>query len=253
MGQGWVDVRPGKSVPVLDGEIAVASSPARGTPRPPDGTNASAQATLSANWHRVSRQATYKRANVAGYGASYPGLMFQRLSFEDGDFRPVDPTSPDLRVAVVPVIVRDERGVRGLGSAFCVAMFVSGKALYVTARHVVSDALPEPIPEGYTRVSLSGGELFLLLPGGLGSIAEANALQGVLIEDISLAPNHSDIALVTVDISDFSYPPTTATVFRLALSRPVIGQKCCAVGYADMASGQPVAGDPNTSVWQGPR
>jgi hypothetical protein len=51
MGQWRADVRPGNSVPVLDREIAMASSPPRGTPRPADGTNASPQATLSANWH----------------------------------------------------------------------------------------------------------------------------------------------------------------------------------------------------------
>ena len=56
----------GNSAPVLDREITIANPPAPGTPGPPNGINASAQATLSAGWVGA------KKARIASvYGSAH--------------------------------------------------------------------------------------------------------------------------------------------------------------------------------------
>ncbi len=154
---------------------------------------------------------------------------------------------------MAPVIIRDRRGVCGLGSAFCVAALSSRKALYVTAQHVVDEFVSPIQHDDYAKIQTrEGREPFLLLPRGLVDPADVRALQGVRIEQVWLAQNHNDLAMLTVDLSGFNYPPTAAVMFHLALAPPSVGDACCALGYADMVVGHPSSEDANTSQWQGP-
>ncbi len=66
----------GNSAPVLDREITVANPPAPGTPGPPNGTNASAQATLSAGWvgsRKARITGAYGRAHTIAGRLTGPG------------------------------------------------------------------------------------------------------------------------------------------------------------------------------------
>jgi hypothetical protein len=181
-----------------------------------------------------------------------PRILVQRVSFDDGDFQRLDVVKPDLRVAVAPVILRTPQGVRGCGTSFCISALASGKAIYVTARHVVSAFIPQ-VASGFSRVRLPDGhEPFLLIPRDVSTPAAAQALHGVRIEDVSLAPEHNDIALLIVDLAGFEFPPTSAIMFHLALAPPVVGEKCCALGYSEMSVGESAQPAPDTFGWQGP-
>jgi hypothetical protein len=66
----------GDSAPVLDREITVANPPPPGTPGPPNGTNASAQATLSASWvgsKKARIASAYGRAHTIAGRLEEPG------------------------------------------------------------------------------------------------------------------------------------------------------------------------------------
>ena len=66
----------GDSAPVLDREITVANPPPPGTPGPPNGSNASAQATLSASWvgsKKVRIASAYGRAHTIAGRLEAPG------------------------------------------------------------------------------------------------------------------------------------------------------------------------------------
>ena len=66
----------GNSAPVLDREITVANPPPPGTPGPPNGSNASAQATLSASWvgsKKVRIASAYGRAHTIAGRLEAPG------------------------------------------------------------------------------------------------------------------------------------------------------------------------------------
>jgi len=175
------------------------------------------------------------------------------ISFQSDDFQRVDLTSINVKLAVAPVIIREATGAfRGLGTAFCISMLMSGKAIYVTAAHVVSEFAPTKL-EGHKFAvgrPREGREPFLVVPRSLKNPDDAFALQAIRIESVWLT-HHNDIAVITVDLSDFEFAPTDAVVFGLGLDPPVVGDDCCAIGYSSMATDRP-ADDPNTMTWQGP-
>jgi len=64
------------SAPVLDREITIANPPPPGTPGPPNGTNASAQATLSVGWvgsKKARMTSAYGRAHTIAGRLTAPG------------------------------------------------------------------------------------------------------------------------------------------------------------------------------------
>jgi len=175
------------------------------------------------------------------------------ISFQSDDFQKVDLTSINVKLAIAPVIIREATGAfRGLGTAFCISMLTSGKAIYVTAAHVVSEFAPTA-PEDHKFAVGSpreGREPFLVVPRSLKNPDDAFALQAIRVEGVWLT-NHNDIAVITVDLSNFEFAPTDAVVFGLGLAPPVVGDDCCAIGYSSMATDRP-ADHPSTMTWQGP-
>ncbi len=175
------------------------------------------------------------------------------IAFQSDDFQKVDLTSVNVKVAVAPVIIREATGVfRGLGTAFCISLLMSGKAIYVTAAHVVSEFAPTKVEGQKFAVvrPLGGREPFLVVPRSLRKPDDAYALQAIRIESVWVVV-HNDIAVITVDLSDFEFAPADALVFGLGLDPPVIGDECCAIGYSSMETYRAVD-DPNTVTWQGP-
>jgi hypothetical protein len=112
----------GNSAPVLDRMVTFDNPPAPGTPGPPNGTNATVQATLTAHWRGSARSALtvpYGRgarivgrlsapggvgiagAQVELRAGSGPGVRTSALSGRDGSFTLVLPrTIPSCRITV---------------------------------------------------------------------------------------------------------------------------------------------------------
>jgi hypothetical protein len=179
---------------------------------------------------------------------------------EDGTLRPVgadlpsfdpagdDPDDPILAMAIAPVVMRDARGVRGLGTSFCIAALPSGKALYVTAQHVVAEFLPAELTEGVHHGILPGCEPFLLLPG----VADARAHEAIPISAVAACVNNNDIAICTVDLSASGIPMQRAVTLQVTMGRPREGEKCVGFGYGDMKAGDLVPDQPDKREWYGP-
>jgi S1-C subfamily serine protease len=126
-----------------------------------------------------------------------------------------------LRSSVVPLLVREDGGLRGIGSAFPLAAtgLKPGLVLYATARHVAAE------------LGESGAtEMFALLP--LDPIAESQ-LVTVRVTEAVVMDKTSDAALLLVDLDTASQRLTwQPRGLALTLARPLVGQQTLALGYA---------------------
>ncbi len=181
------------------------------------------------------------------------GQRVQRISFEGDDYLQIDLVRSDLRAAVAPVVVRSPSGLRPLGTAFCLtAGLPFEKAIYATARHVVEGIIPA-LGEGFHEApTRDGQEPFLLLPVQVSGAEDSSSLRGVCVEQFGTAEDLSDIAVMRVDLSEFSIPATAAVKFPVTLSEPAVGETCIALGYPGMRVGEQAPDDPDTSDWNGP-
>ena len=147
------------------------------------------------------------------------GFMFE---YAESEVVVVDLLGSDIPTYVVPLMV--QRGVdddgRAEGSAFCIASFTSGQAIFVTARHVVE--------------CLYGHEdfrAFIVLPRGLDSDEARLDPQPVPVQLVSLPPDSfSDVALLVVNVAD-GPTPAYATHLEVSLGEPALGQDCVGLGY----------------------
>jgi hypothetical protein len=151
------------------------------------------------------------------------------------------------------VIVRSPSGLRPLGTAFCLAAGLPyGKAIYVTARHVIDGIVPalgEGIHEAPTR---DNQEPFLLLPSQISGAEDSSVLTGIRIEQFGTTDGASDIALMRVDLSELAIPKSAAIKLPVTLAEPTLGDSCLALGYPGMRVGEQAPDDPNTLGWNGP-
>ncbi|MHB2029814.1 MAG: S1 family peptidase, partial [Acidimicrobiales bacterium] len=144
----------------------------------------------------------------------------------------------ELAASVVPVLRNRNGQIAGCGTAF----FVSNDGVLFTAGHVVAANF-----EGQVKNGIFHGEpgdiYFVAVPGG-DSPGELGHLVGVRVEYIAFEPRLSDVAVLRADMS--SYPPSTRAhlqAWSLAHFRPVPGEECVVMGYADMRLGDPILTD----------
>ena len=144
------------------------------------------------------------------------------FSFEHSESVSVDIHAAGLPTIVVPILLRRDRASASIyGTAFCLAQFSNGDAVFATAKHVVAEL-----------VDRSGLEAFVLLPNGLATEEERSSLIGVNIHQIALAEGYSDVALVVANpkrseltvASDLKSLPVT-------FGPPQVGEYCMSVGY----------------------
>lgn len=144
--------------------------------------------------------------------------MPYEFNFDESTFISVDVVASGMGRAVVPLIFRNTDGtVHNQGTAFCLAGFQSGEALFATARHVVAE-LDEP------DLAI---EPFVLLPRA----DSPNALVGVRVRQIAIAETHSDVALVIVNINEADFPVAVPKTLSLTFGPPKLGQNTMALGY----------------------
>lgn len=152
-------------------------------------------------------------------------------------------TDLELATSVVPVLEVSPEGLMPLGTAF----FVSSRGILFTARHVVDGWLPEDVPAG-DRFGMPDQQLFILVPSGDTSAAQRHRIS-VIVTQVALDPNRSDVAVLVVDMGGF--PSVMRDYLRplsLAHFRPMVGERSIAIGYAGMAIGDPIdaeAGSPD--------
>lgn len=147
------------------------------------------------------------------------------VSFADAKTLVMTDVEARFLTSVVPVLVRSKAsmGVRFLGTAFCLAGFANGHALYVTARHVV-DAFVHDIEDA---------EPMILLPRALTDEAATRDMQGARIDQVAMADTYSDVALVRVDTTTTAVPMTSPLMpLQLALKEARIGETTMAIGYS---------------------
>jgi S1-C subfamily serine protease len=147
--------------------------------------------------------------------------MAYAFKFDDELFIDVDVLASGMGRAVVPVIFRrgrDARKVRSEGTAFCMAGFTSGDALFVTAGHVAADL----------ATSDEDREPFLLLPNA----TDPSNLVGVAVAQVALASAYSDVALLVARPADAVVPVAEPNSMRLTFAPPRVGENTMALGYA---------------------
>jgi hypothetical protein len=148
-------------------------------------------------------------------------------------FDPLGDEDPGLVMAIAPVVIQKDGATKCLGTAFCIAA-QSGKALYVTAQHVVAEFLPSGLPVGaYQAPPLGGWRPYVLLPKD-----NPRRLVTAKIEAVALCLNRNDIAVCTVDLSDADIAPEQATALQATMRRPQEGEKCVAFGYGGMEANE---------------
>lgn len=128
----------GNAAPVLDRQITVANPPRPGVPGPPNGTNASAQAKLSASW-----KGTRKERITRGYTSSE--TVDGRLTGPDGvpiSGALIDVVATPAYSGVKPVTMAGPR--TGADGRFSVRFHgrVSSRTLHLAYRSHIGDALP---------------------------------------------------------------------------------------------------------------
>ncbi|HTX07491.1 MAG TPA: serine protease [Solirubrobacteraceae bacterium] len=150
------------------------------------------------------------------------------FNFDAEPFIDVDVVASGMGPAVVPLILRwdrDDRTVHSQGTAFCLAGFTSGDALFATARHVVAELAGQE-----ERV-----EPFLLIPNA----RDPSNLIGVQITQVRLASTYSDVALLVARPSEAVVPVVTPKILQLTFAPPRVGENTMALGYEVPALGQP--------------
>lgn len=145
-----------------------------------------------------------------------------KFDFDSEQLIDADPVQSEMGGTVAPILFRyDGKRTKNMGTAFCIAHSTSGEAIYVTARHVVEGL------ENATNI-----EPMLLLPTHEVEEKKEN-LTGIFIEQVSVSPSHSDVAIVT--ISPKSSPSPVAKkikVLKISYDEPVIGMYVMGLGYA---------------------
>jgi hypothetical protein len=152
-----------------------------------------------------------------------------RISCDNGECIQVGLIPRNILTAIVPLTLRDQQGVKPLGTAFSVGHFPSGHSVFVTAKHVVDCNLP-PQP---------GVDILAIMPVSPEHDQAPLQLTGARTVQMSLAEEFCDVALLVVDrrtaplqvFADLRNMPLT-------FGRPQVGGKCLALGYSDMAIGK---------------
>ena len=144
------------------------------------------------------------------------------FNFENSEFIDVDIEAAGFQTTVVPVLFREKKTeVSAQGTAFCIAAFANGEAIFATATHVIQQL------DGAKDI-----EPFVLLPRDLGTPAGRKDLRGVRVHQISLAGSYSDVALLVVNIQQSEIPVTQRLkILPLTLNIPRQRENCMAVGY----------------------
>src|SRR6266516_3374607 len=143
------------------------------------------------------------------------------ISFDNAETIEVDVEAAGLQATIVPVMFR-KNGlyVASEGTAFCIAVLDSGEATFVTAKHIIEQS------DGATDI-----EPFILLPRALDSSADRRNLQGVRIQQVSMANTFSDVALLVVDIKASELPVSgQLRGLQITLGPAIVGQYCMALG-----------------------
>lgn len=141
-----------------------------------------------------------------------------RFSFENSDHIPVDIDAARIGTTVVPVIfVSNSESPEIQGSAFCVAKFPTGEALFITAKHVI-----EPLIDDSTIRAC------ILLPAGPVAEDGMRTLIAADVISITVVDSHNDIALLVIDANDHRYNLISLPV---TFGPPQVGQPCMALGY----------------------
>lgn len=130
--------------------------------------------------------------------------------------------------AVVPILTRDPdsevAAEYASGTAFCIASFESGEALFVTAAHTI-EHLQEPRPNM---------EPFLLFPMGMNSTEEAQQLHAIRIRSISRTDLNTDIALLAIDNTTAVHPVEQFVHWTLDMDRLVEDEVVRGYGYGSV-------------------
>jgi hypothetical protein len=143
--------------------------------------------------------------------------------FDTSETIVADVVEAGMQTTVVPVTFRlggDGGAVSTEGTAFALAGFANGEAVYATAAHVVA-----------CLESADDIEPFISVPR-TDNLGGPRALHGVRIKQISIADTYCDVALFVVNVND--EPPTAGLVVKplpVSLSEPVVGERCMALGY----------------------
>lgn len=137
------------------------------------------------------------------------------IDFKDTEFLDVDLVASGMAGSVAPIIFRKNgTQINNQGTAFCVAVFASGEALYITAKHVVIDLN-----------DTSDVEPFILLP----NLDDSN-FTGVPIKEIRVVASNSDVALLVINIKNAVKRVITPSSLKVSFSKPIIGEYCMALG-----------------------
>lgn len=143
------------------------------------------------------------------------------ITFADAEGLDAEGARWAFNSAVVPVFMVSAQTQEPtfLGTAFCIVTLVNGQAFFVTARHVV-DAFREH----------NDAHPMIVLPSDTES--STGQLTGVLIDGVSVAESHSDVAILRIDRRS-ARPPLRGDSSRLAIAfvEATLGEPTIAMGY----------------------
>jgi hypothetical protein len=146
------------------------------------------------------------------------------LDFSQSTTIDVDATAAGLLSTVVPVLFIDNLLPKMVGTAFCIAQLANGEAIYATAGHVLEDLHKADALAPFTLLPRAG------LP------VSALNLHRVPLEQISYADSFSDVSAFVVNTN--RDPQTSGLeigTLPVAVSEPVPGMECIALGYPQQA------------------
>lgn len=143
--------------------------------------------------------------------------------FEHANSIPVDVgAATGMGTAIVPVAFADPRGALTIqGSAFCVAKFDYGEALFVTAKHVIEPLMANPMTHAFVLAPDAGDD-------------DKQSLIAFAISAISVSESFNDTALLVVNrkkADDLNKGLYRFYVLSAVFDVPHVGQPCLALGY----------------------
>jgi S1-C subfamily serine protease len=148
-----------------------------------------------------------------------------QISFQDAGSVNIGPDAI-LSTSIVPVCAVKDGQLSGEGTAFCLARFTNGEAVFATANHVIREIADRPEVDA-----------FLLFRRDLINKEVERSWVQVPIRSISYATTNSDVALLVVNVSEFSLDVTELKWFPITFGRPQEGQYCVGLGYPQAGKG----------------
>lgn len=145
------------------------------------------------------------------------------VSFEDPEGLDAQGVRWAMQAAVAPVLWVSARTQKPtfLGTAFCIGTLVNGQSFFVTAGHIV---------EALREQDYDDTHPMLLLPSD--TTVNGGPPTGVLIDGVSLAESHSDVAMLRINRRS-AQPPLVGDSSRVSMAfvEATVGEPTLAMGY----------------------